>query len=143
MVAKKKAVHSGSKTAKSSSAKVSTKKVVHLVSKPAKLQKIKFEPEIRVYSTPETLVQETAHLIKVSINKNAELRFALLPGLAEIVDLANIATGGKRLAAGAGHDHPRYRRIVAPAIELGAQRPHHCQRHGIEGLRAIERHDPG
>lgn len=84
MVAKKKAVHSGSKTAKSSSAKVSTKKVVHLVSKPAKLQKIKFEPEIRVYSTPETLVQETAHqvmqLAREAVNERGRFVAALSGG---------------------------------------------------------------
>jgi 6-phosphogluconolactonase len=63
MAAKKKAVHSKSKAAKSLPKKASAKKVVPLVSKITKPKRLKFEPEIRVYATPETLVQETAHQV--------------------------------------------------------------------------------
>ena len=63
MAAKKKTVRSKSKAAKSPSKKASSKKIVPLVSKASKPKQLKFEPEIRVYDTPETLVQETAHQV--------------------------------------------------------------------------------
>ncbi len=66
MAAKKKAAHSKpsqSKAVKSSAKKSPAKKMVPLVSKTAKPKPLKFEPEIRVYATPETLVQETAHQV--------------------------------------------------------------------------------
>ncbi len=66
MAMKKKAVRSKpskSKAPASSPKKSSSKKIVPLASKTAKLKRLKFEPEIRVYDTPETLVQETAHQV--------------------------------------------------------------------------------
>jgi 6-phosphogluconolactonase len=58
MVLKKKAVRP-----KKSKAKAPAKKIAPPASKKAKIKLFKFEPEIRVYDTPETLVQETAHQV--------------------------------------------------------------------------------
>jgi 6-phosphogluconolactonase len=66
MAPKKKAARSKAPKPKSPSPrgkKAPAKKSVSPVSKAAKAKRLKFDPEVRVYATPETLVQETAHQV--------------------------------------------------------------------------------
>ena len=60
-------------------------------------------------------------------------------GGAGVVQRADVAAGGERLAACSGdHDAP-HRRIVAPILKLHGQRPHHAERHSVECLRPVQR----
>ena len=47
-------------------------------------------------------------------------RLFLLPGLAEIVERADIAAGAKSALAIGGDDHPRHRVVVRPSVELAS-----------------------
>jgi hypothetical protein len=70
-------------------------------------------------------------------------RLAVPPGLAEIVERANVAAGREGALAGSLDHHAGNRRIVSPAIELGAQRKHHGVGDGVERLRPVERDETG
>ena len=73
-----------------------------------------------------------------------ELQRLVAPaGLAEIVEMTNVAAGRKCTLAGGLNRHPRDGRIVRPIVELRAQCQHHGMGDGIERLRPVERDDAG
>ena len=70
-------------------------------------------------------------------------RLVVAAGLAEIVEMADIAAGREgALAGGLDHD-ARDRRVVGPGVKLRAQRQHHRMGDGIERLRPVERDEAG
>src|SRR5271166_2824889 len=65
-------------------------------------------------------------------------RIALTAGLAEIVNLAQVASGGECTPARTSYNDTGNGGIVAPQIELFAQRTHHDKSYSIKRLRTVE-----